>query len=183
MNLTKINEDVFFIKSNVFNDSRGSFFELYNKDFFHNYGINNNFIQDNVSFSKNKNTIRGLHCQNGKTSQSKFLFLISGSILDVFVDIKKDSPSFGEVFTLSLNELGDCLYIPKGYLHGFCTLESNTIIGYKVDNYYCKKDELGVIWDDTDLNIPWPFDEEPIISEKDSSLHSWNDFKLILSEQ
>ena len=180
MNISKINEDVIFLKSEVYKDNRGSFFELYNKNYFFSLDIENNFVQDNISFSKNENTIRGLHCQNGESSQAKFVYLISGSIMDIFIDIKKNSPNFGKIFKVKLKTLGDCLYIPKGYLHGFCTLEENTIVGYKVDNYYSQKNESGVIWNDPDLNIKWPYKINPIVSKKDSSLHSWNEFKSIL---
>ena len=175
--IDEIFPDVLLIKSNLHNDKRGYFFELYNKKSFVDIGINNNFIQDNISFSRSKNTLRGLHAQVSPYEQSKLIFLLAGSILDVFIDIRKESKTFGKYFSINLTNLGDCLFIPKGFLHGFCTLEENTVVGYKVDEYYKAESETGIVWNDQDLNIEWPFSSMPIVSEKDSRLSKWSDFK------
>tara|TARA_B110000444_G_C18845626_1_gene601754 strand:- start:2482 stop:3039 length:558 start_codon:yes stop_codon:yes gene_type:complete len=176
MTIKKIFGDVVRINSSILHDNRGTFFELYNKDFFSDMGINNKFIQDNISFSKFKNTIRGMHAQKEPFQQAKFLFLLSGSIMDFFIDIRPESKNFGKYGCYTLKKLGDNIFIPKGYLHGFCTLENNTMIGYKVDESYNKESEIGIKWDDSDMNITWPFDlDKPIISQKDKNLSTWKE--------
>lgn len=176
MIVNEIGSGAFSIKANVHDDNRGSFFELYNKSLFLNHGLDIDFKQDNISFSKLRNTIRGLHYQKPPFEQSKFLFLVSGSILDIFIDIRINSKDFGKCFTFKLDRLGDSLFIPKGFIHGFCTLEDNTILGYKVDQFYNSEHETGVIWNDSSLNISWPFTDMPVISEKDSKLFTWDQF-------
>tara|TARA_Y100000385_G_C12840173_1_gene528422 strand:+ start:190 stop:741 length:552 start_codon:yes stop_codon:yes gene_type:complete len=172
-----IMDDVIFMKNDVFEDSRGYFIELYNQEIFQDYGIKNNFIQDNLSFSKKINTIRGLHYQKPPFEQSKFISLISGSIQDIFVDTRINSNNFGKYDSIILDKPGDSIYIPQGYLHGFCTLSENTIIKYKVDNFYNPKSELGVLWNDKELSINWNIsNENPILSKKDSELLSWTNF-------
>ena len=164
MTIERIFNDVIKLNLDLFEDNRGIFFELYNKDFFSLHGIDNEFIQDNISFSKYKYTIRGMHTQKKPFQQAKFLFLISGSIGSV-----------------TLNKIGDNIFIPKGYLHGFCTLENNTTIGYKVDQPYDHESEIGVKWDDVDLKIPWPLNgNNPTLSEKDINLKSWKKFQNYL---
>lgn len=165
------------IKPKINKDDRGSFFELYNKESFSKFNLNLDFKQDNISFSKFKNTIRGLHCQKYPYEQSKFVYLIAGSMLDFFIDIRKDSKSFGKCYSLKLSDYGDGVFIPSGFLHGFCTLEDNTIIGYKVDEFYHSENEIGLIWNDPVVDIQWPFNYPPILSEKDSKLFTWDNFK------
>jgi dTDP-4-dehydrorhamnose 3,5-epimerase len=176
MIIKEICSEVYSIKPSIHEDNRGSFFELYNKFNFTNLGFDINFLQDNISFSREKNTIRGLHYQKPPHEQSKFIYLISGSIIDIFIDIRKESINFGKCYNIKLNNLGDGLFLPKGFLHGFCTLENNTIIGYKVDEVYEVESEIGLKWNDSQLNIQWPFITSPIISDKDSNLLSWDEF-------
>jgi len=177
MNYSELISDVFLIESDQHIDERGVFIESYNKNLFDELNININFVQDNLSVSLKKNTIRGLHYQNIPNQQSKFISVISGSIFDVFIDVRIDSENFGKWNSVILDSPNKGLFIPKGFLHGFCSLEDNTIVSYKVDNFYNKESEIGVIWNDKDLMIKWPVnDEEFIISSKDSSLLSWYNF-------
>jgi len=115
MIIKEICTDVYSIKPSLHDDNRGSFFELYNKFNFTNLGFDNNFLQDNVSFSKKKDTVRGFHYQKPPHEQSKFIFLISGSIIDIFIDIRKESKNFGNCYSIKLNNLGDGLFLPKGF--------------------------------------------------------------------
>lgn len=177
MILEKIMDDVFLIKNNVFSDSRGHFIELFNKEVFKEIGVNDKFIQDNLSLSKKKGTIRGLHYQKPPFEQSKYVSLLNGSIEDVFIDVRPDSKNFGKYNSVILDKPGDSIYIPKGYLHGFCTLQDDTIVEYKVDNFYNKDSEIGVLWNDKSLLIDWKLSNiNPILSHKDSNLMSWSQF-------
>ena len=140
--IEKIFNDVIMINSDLHFDSRGSFLESYNKDYFSSLGVEIDFIQDNISYSLLKNTIRGLHYQTNKFEQSKFVYVISGSIFDVFIDARPNSDSFGMFSSVILDSPEKGILIPKGYLHGFCTLTDNTVVGYKVDNLYNKEKPL-----------------------------------------
>ena len=168
----EIFQDIFLITCKKYNDKRGYFIESYNREEFASIDVNNIFVQDNLSFSLKAGTIRGLHFQKGSFEQSKLLKVISGSILDIFVDIRQDSPNFGKHFSYKLNSESGSLLIPRGFAHGFCSLEDNTLISYKVDNFYNKESESGIIWSDPDLNIKWPEFEKYEISEKDKELLS-----------
>lgn len=170
--------DCFIIQPNIFKDERGYFFESFNQEKF-NEAISNsvNFIQDNQSFSS-KGVLRGLHFQIGDFAQSKLVRVVKGKVLDVCVDIRKESPTFGKHFSILLDDVNHKqLYIPKGFAHGFVVLEDNTIFAYKCDNYYNKASERGIIYNDIDLGIDWklPF-EELILSDKDKVLPTYKDF-------
>lgn len=162
----------FIIEPKVFEDSRGYFFENFNQSSF-NKLINEEiqFVQDNESLSS-KGVLRGLHYQTGHHAQAKLVRVIKGSVLDVVVDIRKDSKTFGEQFSMELSELNKTqLFIPKGFAHGFIVLSDSTIFSYKCDNYYNKASEGGIIYNDATLNIDWKLPEdEIIISEKDKVL-------------
>jgi len=149
----------------VFGDDRGIFFESYNEETFKKLGLPVNFVQDNQSFSK-KGVVRGLHFQNAPFAQGKLVRVISGRVLDVAVDIRPDSPTFGkhEVFELS-GEQNNIAYIPEGFAHGFVALE-DSVFSYKCTNLYNKESESGILWNDPDLNIDWGI-ADPIVSEKD----------------
>lgn len=165
-------KDCFVITPNVIKDERGYFFESFNKvQFEAETGMSINFIQDNQSQSS-KGVLRGLHFQTGDHSQAKLVRVIKGKVLDVCVDLRKESRTFGKHFSLILDDLEHKqLYIPKGFAHGFLVLESQTIFSYKCDNYYNKASERGVIYNDRTLNIDWGFSEEDLIlSEKDKAL-------------
>ncbi len=160
-------KDCFIIEPRVFKDSRGFFYESFNKDKFkQETGIATDFIQDNVAFSI-QNVIRGLHFQEGKFAQAKLVSCIKGKIMDVTVDIRLDSPTFGQSFTLELSDENHLqLYIPKGFAHGYSVLSKAAYFQYKVDNVYAPQSEKGIIYNDPTLNIDWQV-EKPILSEKD----------------
>jgi len=169
-------KDLFIISPDIYKDSRGSFFESYNYEEFSRNSISTQFIQDNESFSK-KGVIRGLHFQNPPYAQAKLVRTIKGSILDVVVDLRKTSETYGQYFSILLNENNQqMLYIPKGFAHGFATLEDNTIFSYKCSNFYNKTAERTINWKDQDLKIDWNI-EHPIISEKDKTGESFCTFK------
>jgi dTDP-4-dehydrorhamnose 3,5-epimerase len=143
--------------------------ESYNEQTFKKNGIDVNFVQDNQSLSC-KGTLRGLHFQKPPYAQAKLVRAITGSILDVVVDIRKNSNTYGEYFSIVLSgENKRMLYIPEGFAHGFLALEDNTLIQYKCSNFYNKETEGGLIWNDPDININWGIGYEPIISDKDKN--------------
>lgn len=167
--------ELLIIQPKVFEDTRGYFFESYNKDVFAKAGLAMEFVQDNQSKSK-KGTLRGLHFQNPPFEQGKLVFVIKGKVLDVVVDIRQASPCFGKYFSLELNEDNKTmLWIPPGFAHGFLTLEDDTIFVYKCTNLYNKEAEGGIFWNDAQLNINWNI-QNPIISEKDKTLPLWQNF-------
>ena len=172
---TKIN-GVFLIKPQIFKDKRGYFFESFNsKEFRKAIGLDVQFIQDNQSLSS-KNVLRGLHFQHPPFAQAKLVSVIKGEVLDVVVDIRKDSETYGEHIAAYLNEENHHqLYIPKGMAHGFLTLRDDTIFTYKCSNYYRKDSEDGIVWNDSNLNIDWNI-KNPLVSEKDQHVQNFNSF-------
>lgn len=166
------------IEPKVWRDERGYFFESFNQKTFTEAGINLDFVQDNQSFSQ-KGALRGLHAQANPFAQGKLVRVIQGRVLDVAVDIRTNSPTYGQHFSMELSaENFKMFWVPPGFLHGFATLEDETIFTYKVTSLYDKNSELGVMWDDADLNINWGISpEEAIVSEKDKQLISFKDFK------
>ncbi|PIN95042.1 dTDP-4-dehydrorhamnose 3,5-epimerase [Candidatus Pacearchaeota archaeon CG10_big_fil_rev_8_21_14_0_10_30_48] len=161
-------EGVILIKPKVFGDERGFFLETYKKDDFEKEGIIGDFVQDNHSKSKG-GVIRGLHFQKGKYAQAKLVRCIKGKLFDVAVDIRKESPTYGKYFAVTLSEENKhCLYIPRGCAHGFATLSDEVEMEYKNDNLYSFENEGGLIWNDPEINIPWPI-KNPILSEKDKN--------------
>ncbi|MGV2939594.1 dTDP-4-dehydrorhamnose 3,5-epimerase [Mesobacillus sp. LC4] len=169
MKFTKTNLDgVIIVEPTVFGDHRGWFMETYNEKSFLECGIDIKFIQDNQSFSATKGTLRGLHYQLNPKSQTKLIRCTRGAIYDVAVDIRKGSPSFGKWFGIELDaENKKQLLVPKGYAHGFITLAENTEVQYKVDELYAPELDRGIIWNDPQIEIDWPMDIKPILSEKD----------------
>jgi len=169
-------EGCFILEPTLFEDSRGYFFESFNQKTFNKLiGQNINFIQDNESFSV-KGTLRGLHYQKGEYVQAKLVRVIKGCVLDVAVDIRKDSSTYGEYVSLELSEANkQQLFIPRGFAHGFIVLSSTAIFSYKCDNFYNKEHEGGIIYNDELLKIDWKLNrEELVISEKDLQLPSFN---------
>ena len=150
---------------------------FYNKNYLLDLGIKESFIQDNISFSIQAGTLRGLHFQYGNFAQSKLVSVLKGSIFDVFLDLREKSDTYGEYYSISLDTDSGLLYVPKGFAHGFCTLENDTLISYKVDQIYNKENESGVLWNDPDLEIIWPEYNEYIISDKDKLLPKFKDVK------
>ena len=159
-------DGVYLITPEIFEDERGYFFESYNENQFNKVGIICHFIQDNQSKSQ-KGVLRGLHFQNPPYAQGKLVRVISGSVLDVAVDIRKKSPTYGQHFSIELTEQNKTmLWIPPGFAHGFATLENNTIFSYKCTNLYNKESEKCIFWNDQNLNIDWQLNS-PILSKKD----------------
>lgn len=169
-------KDLFIIEPKIWKDDRGYFFESYNKQSFDDAGIQVNFVQDNQSLSQ-KGTLRGLHAQANPHAQGKLVRVIQGRVLDIAVDIRKGSATYGQYESVELSgENNRMLWIPPGFLHGFVTLENDTIFAYKVSGLYNKASEFGVIWNDPDLNIDWGIaKDEVILSEKDKTLPLFKD--------
>jgi|SRR5699024_6218780 len=156
------------IEPAVFKDNRGFFMESFNQKTFQKHEIHNDFIQDNHSLSVEKDVIRGLHYQLNPYAQTKLVRVITGAIYDVAVDIRKDSPTFGQWVGVTLSaDNHRMLLVPKGFAHGFCTLTENTHVTYKVDAYYSAENDRGIRWEDPTLAIEWPV-SNPILSEKDT---------------
>ena len=169
MNFIKTAIDgVLIIEPRIFEDARGYFFESYNEAEFTKNGIPNHFVQDNQSKSS-YGVIRGLHCQLGKHSQAKLVRVLKGKVLDVAVDIRKGSPTFGKHVAVELSaENQRQLFIPRNFLHGFSVLSEEAVFAYKCDNLYCKEAEFGIRYDDPEIGIDWRVPTDKIItSEKD----------------
>jgi dTDP-4-dehydrorhamnose 3,5-epimerase len=163
------------IKPKVFEDERGYFFESYNEQLLEQAGLAAKFVQDNQSLSQ-KNVLRGLHFQMPPFAQGKLVRVIKGAVLDVVLDIRKNSPTYGKHFLIELNEQNKTmLWIPEGFAHGFLTLHNNTIFYYKCTNYYNKQSEGCIFWNDTDLTINWGIDT-PLLSEKDKAGTAFKNF-------
>ena len=169
---------LYIIEPKLWRDDRGYFYESYSKKYFEDEGIIADFVQDNQSLSQ-KGTLRGLHAQKNPSAQGKLVRVIKGSVMDVAVDIRAKSPTYGQYVSIELNEENHkMLWVPPGFLHGFVTLEDNTIFTYKVTKLYDKDSEIGTLWNDKDLNINWVIDaSEIILSEKDKQLPAFKDFK------
>ncbi|MCF8714901.1 dTDP-4-dehydrorhamnose 3,5-epimerase [Joostella atrarenae] len=170
----------FIIEPKVFNDERGYFFESFNKDQFNKaIGQKVNFVQDNQSFSK-KGVVRALHYQVGEHAQAKLVRVLQGKVLDVAVDLRKDSKTFGQHIAMELSaENKKQLFIPRGFAHGFITLSQTSEFFYKCDNYYAKESEGGIIYNDPRINIDWGLDkEELLLSPKDMELPELKNARL-----
>ena len=170
-------KDVIVITPDKFDDNRGFLSEIYSKKTYEIAGIKSNFVQDNYSFSKNKFTLRGLHYQESPFSQEKLIRVSKGSILDVAVDIRKESPTFGKHISIILEASSwQQIFIPHGFAHGFLTLETNTEVQYKVSNFYTPAHEQGISWKDPELNINWGADRTQItLSQKDNSYPNFSE--------
>ena len=164
-------EDLVVIEPTVFGDERGYFFESYSKTKFEGLGIDIDFVQDNQSYSK-KGTLRGLHYQNPPFAQTKLVRVLEGEIIDVAVDLRKDSTTFGKAFGVLLSaENKKQLLVPQGFAHGFSVISETASVMYKCDQFYNKESEGGIKYDDPSLNIDWGMDlKDVIVSEKDQIL-------------
>lgn len=161
-------KDLIVIEPTVFEDARGYFFESYSKSIFEKNGIVCDFVQDNQSLS-GAGVLRGLHFQNPPFAQGKLVRVIKGAVLDVVVDIRKNSPSYGKHFKTELTEENKkMVWIPEGFAHGFLTLRDNTIFSYKCSAVYNKASESCILWNDPDLDIDWKI-SSPLVSEKDKN--------------
>jgi len=168
-------EGVVLIKPKVFSDERGFMMETYKYPDFKNSGINATFVQDNRSKSVKKGIIRGLHYQKAPHAQAKLIMVVRGSILDVALDIRKTSPTFGKWVSAELSANNrKMLFMPEGFAHGFCTLEDNTEVHYKSSSVFAPEYTRGIAWNAGDLNISWPI-KEPILSRQDSNLPNLKD--------
>ncbi len=163
---------IFHIKTRRFGDTRGWFTESYSERRFAEHGITTRFVQDNHSLSRAKGTLRGLHFQSPPFAQAKLVRCLQGRILDVFVDLRRGSPTFGQYGSVELSGEGDeQVLIPEGYAHGFITLEADTQIMYKVSNFYAPQHDHGIRWDDPQIGITWPMAVESAnLSDKDRNL-------------
>lgn len=162
-------KDCYIIEPIIFEDDRGYFYEKYNEKRFENLtGLNGHFVQDNISKSS-YGVLRGLHLQKGEYAQAKLVSCLGGEVWDVAVDLRVDSPTFGQWYGVELTaENKRQFYIPRGFAHGFSVLSDIAIFTYKCDNFYNKESEGGILWNDTDLNIDWKLPTEVIqLSEKD----------------
>jgi dTDP-4-dehydrorhamnose 3,5-epimerase len=165
-------KDCFIIKSTVFEDNRGYFFESFNEQKFNQLaGLNIHFVQDNQAKS-NRGILRGLHYQKGEHAQAKLVRVLQGKVIDIAVDLRKDSPTYLQHVAVELSAENNLqLFIPRGFAHGYSVLEDNTIFFYKCDNFYNKESEGGIFYADPKLNINWQLNEDEIIlSEKDKLL-------------
>ncbi len=163
------------VKPTVYEDKRGYFFESYNKEMFLRNGIDQNFVQDNESKSA-KGVLRGLHFQKPPFAQGKLVRVMRGAVLDVAVDLRKGSTTYGQWASVELNHDNKWMYwVPPGFAHGFVTLEDDTVFFYKCTNVYNKDSEGSIVWNDPDLNIDWQIDN-PVLSEKDKNGPLFKDF-------
>lgn len=171
-------ENLLIIKPKVFGDERGYFFESYSLAKFVDAGLDYNFIQDNQSKSS-YGTIRGLHFQKGDFAQAKLVRVLEGSVIDVVVDLRKDSKTYGKHFAIELSAQNNLqLIIPRGFAHGFSVISKTAIFAYKCDNIYNKDSEGGIAFDDQDLCIDWQIDiSNAIVSEKDKNLPKLKEIK------
>lgn len=173
-------QDCFIVKPSVFRDKRGSFCEFYNKRLFQEVtGLDIDFVQDNQSISS-KGVLRGLHYQIGDKAQAKLVRVIRGKVLDIVVDLRKSSKTFGKSFSVILDDVeGQQLFVPRGFAHGFITLSEESIFAYKCDNFYDRSAERGIIYNDATLALDWHLPkQEFIISEKDLQLPSFEEAEL-----
>jgi len=154
-----------------FKDDRGWFEEVYRRDLLAAAGIGEEFVQSNLSYSVPKGVVRGLHFQTPPFAQAKLLRVLAGSVLDVVVDIRRSSSTFGRHITVRLDgDTGQIVYIPSGFAHGFCTLAPNTLISYQVSAYYSSAHDRSLLWNDPALQIAWPVSPtEAILSAKDQA--------------
>ena len=160
------------VRPRRFPDVRGYFVETWHKNRFAEHGIDVGFVQDNASFSRLPRTIRGLHFQRPPAAQAKLVRVLSGAVLDVAVDLRRGSSSFRRYVSAVLTaQGGEQLFVPVGFAHGFCTLEPNTEVAYKVSDFYSPEHDCGVIWNDPEIAVEWPLaGNSPVLSEKDSRL-------------
>lgn len=168
--------DLIILHPTVFEDERGYFYESYNAKQYEQHGLPTHFVQDNQSKS-NKGVLRGLHFQNPPYAQGKLVRVIKGAVIDVAVDIRKSSPTYGKHIAIELNETNKTmLYVPEGFAHGFVTLEDNTIFSYKCTNFYNNKEEVSLLWNDAKLAINWQ-ENSPSLSAKDIAGVAFDLFK------
>lgn len=167
---------VYEITLNPVADDRGFFMRIFDDKIFAEYHIQCTWVQENHSRSKKKGTLRGLHFQFPPFLEAKLVRCVCGSVFDVFLDLRKDSETFGQWDSIELSEENNkMVFIPRGFAHGFCTMENDSHILYKVDNYYTPDHEGGILWSDRDIDIQWPV-SNPFLSEKDKANTTFQEF-------
>jgi dTDP-4-dehydrorhamnose 3,5-epimerase len=179
LNVVRLSLDgVLLITPRRFEDERGYLAETYSAEEFSFRGVTATFVQENQSFSARAGTVRGLHLQVPPAAQAKLVRVVRGSIFDVAVDLRQGSPAYGRWCGKTLTAAqGEQLFIPRGFAHGFCTLEPETEVLYKIDSYYAPPSEVGVIWNDPDIDISWPVSStQAILSDKDKKLPPFRQF-------
>ena len=171
-------DELVVLEPQVFGDARGYFFEPFNQKWFNENVGPTQFVQDNESKSS-KGVLRGLHFQKPPMAQAKLVRVIQGEVLDVVVDLRKNSPTYGKVFSILLSETNKKqLFIPRGFAHGFAVISETAIFAYKVDNWYSPENEGGIIWNDEKLQIDWQLNYNDILlSDKDTGLQTFVDFE------
>jgi dTDP-4-dehydrorhamnose 3,5-epimerase len=169
-------DGLILFKPEAYGDKRGVFMETYNKkEFDRRIDAKINFVQDNLSVSK-KGVLRGLHLQKPPFDQGKFIQVLKGSVLDVVIDLRKTSSTYGQHYKIEINDKNRYqLWIPRGFAHGFLAKEENTIFSYKCDNPYSKDHEMSLLWNDKDLGIDWGI-KNPLVSQKDMLAESFKNF-------
>ncbi|MEC8739534.1 MAG: dTDP-4-dehydrorhamnose 3,5-epimerase [Bacteroidota bacterium] len=177
MNVFETNlNDALLIQPRIFGDQRGFFFETYQKNRYQKEGMDFQFVQDNLSRSS-RGTLRGLHFQVPPYAQGKLVYVLEGAVLDVIVDLRKKSSSYGHSFQVELSaENKKQLWVPPGFAHGFLVLSDSALFAYKCTHYYNQEAEGGILWSDPFLKIKWSIDS-PLLSEKDSNLPTWENLK------
>ncbi len=173
MNVVSLDiHEVKLIRPRRFEDFRGFFVETWNRESFAQSGIPADFVQDNASLSRQAGTIRGLHYQRAPAAQAKLFRVVRGAAFDVAVDLRRTSPTFGRHVAATLSaQGGEQMFVPVGFAHGFCTLEPDTEVAYKVSQLHSPEHEAGIAWDDPDIGIDWPLSgKAPILSDRDKSL-------------
>jgi len=175
--ITKI-PGVLLLTPRYFHDARGYFFETYNARAAHAAGLTADFVQDNQALSLKEGTVRALHFQAPPRVQGKLVRVVRGSVYDVAVDLRTGSPTYGQWVAATLTAKGgEQLFVPRGFAHGYCTIEPDTEVAYKVDDYYAPECEQGLIWNDPTLAIPWPvLPADAVLSGKDRKLGRFADF-------
>jgi dTDP-4-dehydrorhamnose 3,5-epimerase len=171
-------DGILVIEPDVFKDERGFFLETFHAQKYMDLGIEDNFVQDNMSFSS-KGILRGLHFQH-RNPQAKLVQVLLGEVFDVAVDIRRDSPTFGKWFGIMLSQENLLqMYIPEGFAHGYCVVSKTALFAYKCSNFYSPADEGGLLWSDPDIEIKWPI-SNPVLSAKDSQLPCLSEFPRTL---
>lgn len=171
----------FEIELEPIGDTRGFFMRTFDINEFNNLGLNKLWVQENHSRSTQKGIIRGLHFQLPPFTETKLVRCINGSVLDVFIDLREGSPTFGQWDSIELSAKNKkMIFIPRGFAHGFCTLSEVSEVLYKVDNFYSREHEKGLLWNDNSMKIDWPTNQ-PILSEKDTKNMTFKEFKKLIN--
>lgn len=170
-------ESVLLCEYTKYRDCRGFFTEISNRNKFKPLGIPYKFVQDGISFNQKAGTLRGMHFQVAPKAQNMLVYVLEGAVCDVFVDVRPESPSFGQwASSVLTGDNGRFLYLPRGFAHGFCTLIDQTLLMYKMDDFFAPEYDLCFAYDDPDVSIMWP-QNDPVISEKDSKAPRLNEIR------